>query len=579
MKFNLRPRKKNGRGDPSEGEGFPREEAALTAAWRQYEEGKSYNRRIGYYRTVRENERFFRGDQWRGVDAGGLPTPVFNMVGRIGNYLVNSVMSYRSGISFIDDALSFSENGAGKTGMKNTERVRCALERLNRFTDYRFRKMQMARVLREAVTDALLSGDGVLYTYWDPTLKTGQPFRGDFRTVTVDGADLFVADVNTPDIQSQEYVLLSGRTTVSALRREAREAGLPEELLARITPDSETDDGSGDHSSVENGEVTAGKATFLVKFYRDGEGHVCFEKSVRGLMLRSVRTSMTRYPVACFNWMRTKGSYHGTSPLTELIPNQKYVNKAYAMVMKHMADTAFSKVIYDKKLIPEWTNEVGQAIGVVSGGDIRAAATTIGVGEMQTDFLTLIKQVISETKDLAGATEVALGEADPTNTSAIIALREAAEQPLDTVRENLYRCLEELANIWFEMMCEYYGEGRLFVGDGETVPGEIDFGLLRGEEIRAVVDAGSSKRYSQVTLLNTLDMLLKAGHINFRQYLERIPDGVLQDKDRLLEEVRRRERATPEGVRQSLPLPEGEKRLYGEALTAPGSGKEGENAG
>lgn len=179
----------------------------------------------------------------------------------------------------------------------------------------------------------------MFYTYWDPTLKTGQPFRGDFRTVTVDGADLFVADVNTPDLQSQEYVLLSGRTTVSALRREAREAGLPEELLARITSDSENDDGSGDHSSFENGEVTAEKATFLVKFYRDGEGHVCFEKSVRGLMLRSVKTSMTRYPVACFNWMRTKGSYHGTSPLTELIPNQKYVNKAYAMVMKHMADT------------------------------------------------------------------------------------------------------------------------------------------------------------------------------------------------------------------------------------------------
>ena len=509
----------------------PRREEILSNTWRQYEDGKNYKRQIGLYSTVRENERFFRGDQWRGVDAGGLPTPVFNLVSRIGNYLVNSVMSYRTGISFIDDALSFAGKG------KRVEKITKELDLLNRFTDYRFKKMQMPKILRDAVTDALLTGDGVFYTYWDPSLKTGQPFKGDFRTVTVDNVDLFVADVNTADIQSQEYLILSGRATVRSLVKEGIEAGLSGEDLRKILPD-EVSEGSGDYSTTENADRDAGKATFLVKFYRDEDGHVCFEKSVRQTLLYTVQTSMTRYPVAYFNWARTKGSFHGTSPVTELIPNQKYVNKAYAMVMKHMADTAFSKVIYDKKLIPEWTNEVGQAIGVVSGGDIRTAATTIGVGAMQTDCLTLIEQTIKQTKDLAGATEVALGETDPTNTSAIIALREAAEQPLDAVRENLYRCLEDLANIWFEMMCEYYGSGRLFVGDGDESVGEIDFALLKSEEIRAVVDSGASKRYSQVTLLNTLDMLLKEGHISFVQYLERLPDGVLQDKGRLLEEVR-----------------------------------------
>ena len=41
--------------------------------------------------------------------------------------------------------------------------------------------------------------------------------------------------------------------------------------------------------------------------------------------------------------------------------------------MKHMIDTAFSKVIYDKTRIPEWTNEVGEAIGV-AGGDLHPAS-------------------------------------------------------------------------------------------------------------------------------------------------------------------------------------------------------------
>lgn len=38
-----------------------------TAAWRQYEAGRDYKRRIGLYETVRTNERFYRGDQWKGI--------------------------------------------------------------------------------------------------------------------------------------------------------------------------------------------------------------------------------------------------------------------------------------------------------------------------------------------------------------------------------------------------------------------------------------------------------------------------------------------------------------------------------
>ena len=38
----------------------------ITKAWQEYEAGKEYKRRIGLYETVRRNERFYRGDQWRG---------------------------------------------------------------------------------------------------------------------------------------------------------------------------------------------------------------------------------------------------------------------------------------------------------------------------------------------------------------------------------------------------------------------------------------------------------------------------------------------------------------------------------
>ena len=49
-----------------------------TKAWRQYEAGKDYKRKIGFYENVRRNERYYRGDQWYGSQGVNLPKPVFS---------------------------------------------------------------------------------------------------------------------------------------------------------------------------------------------------------------------------------------------------------------------------------------------------------------------------------------------------------------------------------------------------------------------------------------------------------------------------------------------------------------------
>ena len=166
-----------------------------------------------------------------------------------------------------------------------------------------------------------------------------------------------------------------------------------------------------------------------------------------------------------------------------MIQNQKYINKAYALMMKHMIDSAFSKVVYDKTRIPEWSNEVGQAIGVI-GGDLEGVAKTITPGEMDSGFTGVVESVISETKNSSGATESSLGEANPTNTSAIIALQESNDETLDTVRSALYASLEELAAIWVDFMCAYYADGRMVLSKSGAEP--LDCRLLRGELIREI---------------------------------------------------------------------------------------------
>ena len=60
---------------------------------------------------------------------------------------------------------------------------------------------------------------------------------GDIVTEAIDNVNLFVSDPNRADIQSQEYIILSGRAPVRSLRDEARRCGVSEREIARILPD------------------------------------------------------------------------------------------------------------------------------------------------------------------------------------------------------------------------------------------------------------------------------------------------------------------------------------------------------
>ncbi len=497
-------------------------------AWQQFEAGRDYNRRIGLYENMATNERFYRGDQWKSVSAGPLPTPVFNFIRRITDFLVSQVANARVDITFSDENLPYIADE------HHRQRISDAVTMLNRHAAIRWEKSRMDKLIHQVLLDAAISGDGIFFTYWDKSVRTGQPLTGDFVTQTLDASGIFVENVNSDQIQTQRYIIISGRESVQALRAEALANGASREEAERILPDGDLHYGAGDCAAFENTDASAEKATYIIKFSRTDEGFVQFEKHTKNCLIRQVVTGLRLYPIAMFHWIPTKNSYHGTSPITPLIANQKYVNKAYALMMKHMIDTAFSKVVYDKTRIPEWTNEVGQAIGV-AGGNLEGIATTIKSGEMDEGFADIIDDVIHHTKDSMGATDASLGEATPINTSAILALQESNAQTLDSVRASLYNALEELAAIWVDFMCAYYGDGRMVItGDGAE---PLDCRLLREELIGTRVDVGSATRYSKASALASLNALLDGGHITLAQYLARVPDGVIPMRDQLLSDI------------------------------------------
>ncbi len=499
-----------------------------TATWRQYEAGKNFKRQLGLYETVRRNERFYRGDQWRGTSVENLPRPIFNMIRRITDYLVCTVASEHYAISYTDENLPFNGRAV------NVRTVKRALELLTGNARYRWERCKMDSLIYSLLLDAALSGDGVLMCYWDTEAEGDGVFRGDIGVQTVDSVNLFVSDMNRADIQSQDYVIVAGRASVASLRREAEENGATLAERMRITADNDTDGASGDLAVSELEDGGDGKATYLIKFWRE-DGRVVFEKSVRDHVIRTVKTDMHRYPIAYFNWLPTKNCFHGTSPISGMVPNQQYINMAYAMVMKHMTDTAFSKVIYDKSRIPEWSNEVGEAIAVMGATNVSDAVSVVGTGNMQSGYLDLIDTVVASTKELAGATETALGNIDPTNTSAILVLKESSRMALEQVTMALATCLEDLAGIWVDMMCAYYSESRLipYLGEDGAPMARTGLSALRGCLVRARVDVKDTSRYSESAVLSVLDKLLSGGYITAAQYVSGLPDALLVEKDRL----------------------------------------------
>ncbi|MBE6619850.1 MAG: hypothetical protein E7625_00600 [Ruminococcaceae bacterium] len=499
-----------------------------TKAWEQYEAGQAYKRRIGLYETVGRNQRFYCGDQWGDSRTErALPKPVFNVVRRVTDYLIGAVAGGKVSVGYEDNSSMVLADDV------LAARMREGIAMLNHHVAYRWENCHMDRLIYRLLLDAALSGDGVLYCYWDSALPGADAFGGDIRTVRWSNCELYAADMNRADIQSQEYIILAGRESVAKLRREAKEAGLDEEQIARIRSDA-TSLMAASRPIPELEDEEQAKATVLLKFFKQ-DGVVWFEKSTREVVLRRVETGMHLYPVAYFNWMPTYGSFHGTAPASGMVANQKFINRAYAMMMKHMTDTAFSKVIYDKSRIPEWTNEVGEAIAAV-GGNLADAVQVVGTGHMQDGYMALIESAISVTKELAGATDTALGSAQASNTSAILALQEASRTALLQVNTAYQQCLEDVADIWADMLCASCNGERLLpmLADGERRLSRIDFEALRQGILHAHVEIGNLTQYSASGTQNTLEKLLDGGHITLEQYLEQLPAGILPMRGLLL---------------------------------------------
>ena len=495
--------------------------------YREYTKACAYNRGIDLYETVKKNENFFIGKQWEGLNAPDLPKPVINVLRRVVNYFISMIVADDVGVAF--------------TPFITTEDMRRKAEIWSREVEQTIELSEIKEKSRDVIRNAAVDGDGILYFYFDSNAETGQLARGRIACEVVDNTNVMFGNPYSPDVQKQPFILIEQRISVDAARGEAMRFGMSESDAMQILPDSEYE--MYDISAKAHNDDLA---TVLIKLWREN-GTIHAMKTTRSMIIREEwDTGYRRYPIAVMQWEKIKNSYHGAAAITGLIPNQISINQLFAMAVHSVKASAFPKTIYDATKISSWSNKVGQAIGVI-GNPNEAIASSFRGADMSAQVMQLIDKMIQYTLEFMGASDAALGNINPQNTSAIIATQKASAMPLELQKLAYLRFTEDYVRTVVDMMSVDYGVREVQADDGGEVTTELfDFGEDSSVEMHMKVDIGSAAYWSELMQVQTMDNLFAKGVItDVLTYLEGIPEQYLRNKSKLIAKLKNEQAAIP----------------------------------
>lgn len=491
--------------------------------WDEYQSATQYNERCGLYDTVKQNENFFVGKQWEGVDAPDLDKPVFNILKRICNMFISQIVS--------DDITVSVEPFAGA---KDEDVMRIIVKEIDRAMEYSKAKAKNRDMLRNACVD----GDGCFYIYFDTNAKTGQTASGLIDIDVVDNTNILYGNPYVYDVQRQPYIILLQRRTVESVKDEARRNGLPEDEISRICADN--------NQSLANEYYDSDLVSVLIKMWKEsGEVH-CIKTTQNVILKKPWNTNYTLYPIAYMSWERIKNSYHGQSAVTGLIPNQIFINKCYAMGMDYVKKTAFPKLIYDKNRFPNgFSNKIGEAIKV-EGNVSEAVASAFKMPDMSSQVMELVEKTMNYTKEYMGASDATLGNIRPDNAAAIVAVQKSTNAPLELQKMAFYQFVEDYVRIFIDIMHTDYGLREVSQDSTEQTYKEaqsmFDFSTIGNYTLNLNVNVGASAYWSEIMQTQTADNLFQKGVItNPVTYLESIPDAYIKNKQKIINEIRQQQ--------------------------------------
>ena len=513
-----------------------------TDLFQLYQDGIDYKTRIGYFTRADLHWAMYNDDQWRGIKSADLPKVQINIVRQNIDYKIASIMSQNIAINYSPMNVSDEIEGDNDAEIEKNSMAKAYTMMLTDVVKQKWETLKMEKLIRSALLNGVVTGDMVLFTYWDGKTETGSYEKGDFKTIVLDGANVFFQNPNSSDAESQEWILLTGRESVSLLKKEATDKGMPKDEVDKISSDDDTEYQAGEYGKIEmNHSGTDGKATFFIKLMRSDDGSIMYTKKTRcATICEEINMGVKKYPLNYGNWQTIKNSMHGLDEARGTIPNQIAINQMHSLVVLWMRNNAFGKVAIDSSRIKGYTNSVTNIIEV--DGDLTGAIQQLAPGQFNQAIINYAELLTQATKSARGASDAALGNINPTNTSAIAVTIKQAAIPLQTVQANLYQLVEDWSLTVAEFIMAKYNN-RVVMAKSDTGLTAVKYEKPPSNLMLGVrVDVGPSSYFSEMAGQSTLDNLLVQNRITMVQYLERMKKfNLIPDVEGLIEDEQKKE--------------------------------------
>lgn len=508
-----------------------------TPIWKLYEDGRNYHRRVGIYTDTDRNYRFYNGDQWAGAKLGDIEPVQKNFIKPIVKYKLSVIHSNLFAIVY--SSLNFENRDFRRAA----ERY-CDL--LNGYAARVWERDQMDQKGRRITKDAAVNDEGIIYVNFDT--ENMLPVNE-----VVKKNDIYYGNENDDDIQSQPYILIRKRLPVVNAIELALSLGMSEDKIEFIIGDNDNFEESGDAAKDEKDDMV----TIVYKMYRE-DGTVRFSVATRWVDISEDNdTGLSLYPIAHFVWEEKEGSARGEGEVRNLIPNQIEVNRTEVRRVLTVKQQAYPRMVADKAKIdnPAALNTVGGTI-FTNGQpveDVHKIVGTIQPAQMSQDVKDLQTELISMTRELAGAGDIATGQVNPESASgrAILAVQQASQAPMTEQKEAYKAFIEDLARIWLEYLIVYAEDGVNMEEEytdpatGEELVQLVNVPQSALQQLQAAVkvDITPKSVYDRFAQEQTIENLLLQGFLTAQRvgeleiYAKLLDDDSVAPKQKILEAI------------------------------------------
>jgi hypothetical protein len=515
------------------------EDIKQTELWTLYEQGRDYCRLTGMFRDTDTNYRMYNGNQWEGLITSGIEPIQENFIKPIVKYKVGNINANLWQINFS------SENFEHKEFRETAEKT---CEMLNTKARKVWEKDSLDYKVRKIAKDSAINDEGIMYVTYDE--ENQMPINE-----IISKNDIFYGNENDSDIQSQPYIIIKRRLPVYNVQEMALSMGVSEEKINRIIGDNDNFEEAGESAKYEKDNM----CTVVTKMYKEN-GTVHFATSTKYLDIKEdTDTGLTLYPVAHMIWEEKEGSARGEGEVRHLIPNQIETNKILMRSALVVKLTAYQTKIVNREKIANAgdINKIGATLYTRGGQTVEDVNKIVGYippAQMSPDVEKLRNELIKTTRELAGAGEIATGEVNPESASgrAILAVQQAAQQPLVEQLSSLKAFIEDLARIWLDHLTTYSMEGLTleeeYVDPATNEEGvqlvEVPQMVLEQLKATVKVDVTPKGAYDKYARELSLENMFKAGMFNIEKlpelkvYVRLLPDDSVSPKPELEEAIK-----------------------------------------